>query len=244
MAVALIVAAGRGERLGVTAPKALAELAGRSLLARGVELMLACEPIDRIVVALPPGIELAAALEPASWISTGGAAAGGARARDAVIAVEGGVVRSESVAAALAAAGPGPDDEPVVVHDAARPLATPELVRRTLDVLEDDPELAGAIAAVPVADTVKRVREGNVVETLDRAELWAVQTPQTFRRGALQRALDVPAEIIAKATDDSWLVERCGGRVAIVPSERENLKVTTPFDLVVAEFLIARGQES
>jgi 2-C-methyl-D-erythritol 4-phosphate cytidylyltransferase len=221
LAVALIVAAGRGERLGVAAPKALAELAGRSLLARSVELMLACELIDRVVVALPPGVS----------------------APPGSLGVPGGAVRSESVAAALAAAGPGPDDEPVVVHDAARPLATPELVRRTLEALEGDPELAGAIAAVPVADTVKRVREGGVVyETLDRAELWAVQTPQTFRRGALERALDVPAEVIAKATDDAWLVERHGGRVAIVPSERENLKVTTPFDLVVAELLIARGQ--
>jgi 2-C-methyl-D-erythritol 4-phosphate cytidylyltransferase len=221
LAVALIVAAGRGERLGVAAPKALAELAGRSLLAWSVELMLACESIDRVVVALPPGVS----------------------APPGSLGVPGGAVRSESVAAALAAAGPGPDDEPVVVHDAARPLATPELVRRTLEALEGDPELAGAIAAVPVADTVKRVREGGVVyETLDRAELWAVQTPQTFRRGALERALDVPAEVIAKATDDAWLVERGGGRVAIVPSERENLKVTTPFDLVVAELLIARGQ--
>ncbi len=219
MAVALIVAAGRGERLGAGAPKALAELAGRSLLARSVELMLACESIDRVVVALPPGV-------PAPPGSLG---------------VPGGAVRSESVANALAAAGPGPDDELVVVHDAARPLATPVLVKRTLDALARDPGLDGAIAAAPVADTVKRVRDGVVVETLDRAELWAVQTPQAFRRAALQRALDVPAEIIAKATDDAWLLERSGGRIAIVASERENLKVTTPLDLAVAELLLVRG---
>ncbi|HTR72036.1 MAG TPA: 2-C-methyl-D-erythritol 4-phosphate cytidylyltransferase [Solirubrobacteraceae bacterium] len=262
MAVALIVAAGRGERLGAGAPKALAELAGRSLLARSVELMLACQSIDRVVVALPPGAELAAALESASSASAGGAAgvggapvaggdavAAGAQTRDAgsaveggaLIAVEGGAVRSESVANALAAAGPGPDDEPVVVHDAARPLATPVLVQRTLDALARDPGLDGAIAAVPVADTVKRVRDGVVVETLDRAELWAVQTPQAFRRAALQRALDVPAEVIAKATDDAWLLERSGGRIAIVPSDSQNLKITDPLDLEWAEFLIARG---
>jgi 2-C-methyl-D-erythritol 4-phosphate cytidylyltransferase len=219
LAIALIVAAGRGERLGASAPKALAELAGRSLLQRSVELMLDCEPIERVVVALPPGV----------------AAPSGS------LGVPGGAARSQSVANALAAAGPGSDEEPVVVHDAARPLATPELVRRTLEALDRDPELDGAIAAVPVADTVKRARDGIVVETLDRAELWAVQTPQTFRRGALQRALEAPAEVIARATDDAWLVERSGGRVAIVPSERQNLKVTTPFDLAVAELLLARA---
>ena len=79
-----------------------------------------------------------------------------------------------------------------------------------------------------------------MVETLDRASLWAVQTPQVFRRAALERALDVPAEILAQATDDAWLVERLGGRVAIVPSDSENLKITTPLDLDLAELLVAR----
>ena len=78
-----------------------------------------------------------------------------------------------------------------------------------------------------------------VVQTLDRSALWAVQTPQVFRRGALQRALDVPGEILAQATDDAWLVERLGGRVAIVPCGSENLKITTPLDLSLAELLIA-----
>jgi 2-C-methyl-D-erythritol 4-phosphate cytidylyltransferase len=228
LALALIVAAGRGERLGAGAPKALAELAGRTLLTRSADLMLACEEIERVAVALPPGV----------------------RAPAGAIGAQGGAVRSASVASALAVAGPGDEDEPVVVHDAARPLATPALVRRTIDALLGDPGLDGAIAAAPVTDTVKRVGgDGVVIETLARSELWAVQTPQTFRRGALTRALDVPADVLAQATDDAWLIERAaaggggggGGRVAIVPSSSENLKVTTPLDLALAELLIERG---
>jgi 2-C-methyl-D-erythritol 4-phosphate cytidylyltransferase len=243
MVIALIVAAGSGERLGADRPKALVQLAGRSLLQWSVDLMLACGGadggIERVVVALPPGV----------------------LAPPGTIGVEGGAVRSESVARALHAAGPGDPEDLVVVHDAARPLASPELVRRSLSALAagdggDGASLDAAIAAAPVADTIKRVQAasglgsgdgddlapegvGVVVETLDRSALWAVQTPQVFRRGALQRALDVPAEILARATDDAWLVERLGGRVAIVPSGSENLKITTPLDLSLAELLIA-----
>jgi 2-C-methyl-D-erythritol 4-phosphate cytidylyltransferase len=218
--LALIVAAGRGERLGADGPKALVELAGRSLLQWSVDLMLAVGGIDRVVVALPPGVS----------------------APTGTIGVEGGAVRSESVAFALAAAGPGDPEDLVVVHDAARPLASAELVRRSLAALsgQDGASLDAAIAAAPVADTIKRVSEGVVVQTFDRSELWAVQTPQVFRRAALERALDVPAEILAQATDDAWLVERLGGRVAIVPSSSENLKITTPLDLALAELLIGR----
>ena len=98
----------------------------------------------------------------------------------------------------------------------------------------------GAIAAAPVTDTVKRLDgEGIVSETLERSSLWAVQTPQVFRRVALERALDVPAEVLARATDDAWLVERMGGRVTVVPAPHENVKVTTPLDLALAERLLA-----
>ena len=177
--------------------------------------------VERIVVALPPGVPAPAG----------------------TVGVEGGAVRSESVARALAAAGDGGPEDLVVVHDAARPLASAELVRRTLATLAGDSGAGpdAAIAAVPVSDTVKRVDEGGVVvQTLDRSTLWAVQTPQVFRRTALERALDVPAEILAQATDDAWLVERLGGRVVVVPAERSNLKITTELDLALAELLIAR----
>lgn len=218
MALALILAAGSGERLGADRPKALVELAGRSLLQWSVDLMLAVSEIDRIVVALPPGV-----LAPTG--TTG---------------VQGGAVRSESVARALEAAGPGDPEDMIVVHDAARPLASAELVRAALDTLAGTDDLDAAIAAAPVIDTIKRANDDVVVETLDRSALWAVQTPQVFRRGALQRALDVPGEILAQATDDAWLVERLGGRVAIVPFGSENLKITTPLDLSLAELLVGR----
>jgi 2-C-methyl-D-erythritol 4-phosphate cytidylyltransferase len=97
----------------------------------------------------------------------------------------------------------------------------------------------GAIAAAPVTDTVKRVDGGLVRETLDRSQLWAVQTPQVFRRASLERALDVPHDVLVQATDDAWLVERAGGTVAVVPAPAENLKVTTPLDLALAEMLLA-----
>jgi len=214
LAVALIVAAGSGERLGADGPKAVVELAGRTLLQWSVDALRAAPAIERIVVALPAG-----AAAPAG---TSG--------------VSGGAVRSESVRLALAAAGAG---DPVLIHDAARPLVTVELVQATIRALEADETIDGAIAAVPMTDTVKRVTDGLVCETLDRDELWGVQTPQVFRRAALERALDVPNEVLAQATDDAWLIERAGGRVRVVESSRENLKITTPHDLVVAEMLLA-----
>ena len=216
MTVALILAAGRGERLGVGAPKALTELAGRPLLQWSVDALREVPSIERIVVALPPGAEAPAG-------TTG---------------VPGGAVRSESVRLALAAAGTG---DPVLVHDAARPLLTRELAERVIEAALQE-RVDAAIAAAPVTDTVKRVDQDRaVVETLDRSDLWAVQTPQVFRRAALERALEVPDEVLAQATDDAWLVERAGGRVLVVEAPRENLKVTTPLDLALAELLIGRG---
>jgi 2-C-methyl-D-erythritol 4-phosphate cytidylyltransferase len=215
--VALIVAAGRGERLEASRPKALVELAGRPLVQWSVQALRSAPGIGRIVVALPPG----------------------APAPAGTIGVPGGAVRSESVRLALAADGDGRDSDLVLVHDAARPLLTAELVERVIAAARQD-GVDGAIAAAPVTDTVKRVAAGVVRETLDRSDLWAVQTPQVFRRTALERALDVPDEILARATDDAWLVERRGGTVAVVRAPRENLKVTTELDLAVAELLLAR----
>jgi 2-C-methyl-D-erythritol 4-phosphate cytidylyltransferase len=213
MVIALILAAGSGERLGADQPKALVELAGRPLYGWSLDVMRALPSIERIVIALPPGTQ----------------------APPGVITVDGGAVRSESVRLALAAAGPG---DPVLVHDAARPLLTAELAAATIRALEEDDTIDAAIAATPMTDTVKRVTDGLVSETLDRSELWAVQTPQVFRRAALERALDVPEEVLAQATDDAWLIERAGGRVGVVHASNENLKVTTPLDLAVAEMLL------
>jgi 2-C-methyl-D-erythritol 4-phosphate cytidylyltransferase len=217
--VALIVAAGRGERLGADRPKALVGLGGKPLLQWSVDALRAVPSIQRIVVALPPDIAAPAG----------------------TVGVPGGAVRSESVRLALAAAGEG---DPVLVHDAARPLLTRELAERVIAAALVE-GVDAAIAAAALTDTVKRVGQGvagvdTVLETLDRSSLCAVQTPQVFRRAALERALDVTAEVLARATDDAWLVERAGGRVVVVDGPRENLKVTTPLDLALAEMLIAR----
>jgi 2-C-methyl-D-erythritol 4-phosphate cytidylyltransferase len=170
--------------------------------------------VDRVVVALPPGEEAPAG----------------------TVGVAGGQVRSGSVRAALAAAGEG---DPVIVHDAARPLALADLFARALAELEAY-GCDGVVAAAPVTDTVKEAGDDRaVLRTLDRERLWAVQTPQVFRRGALERALQVDDDALAAATDDAWLVERAGGIVRVVPAPRENLKVTTAVDLRVAELLLA-----
>jgi 2-C-methyl-D-erythritol 4-phosphate cytidylyltransferase len=217
LAVALIVAAGLGERLGASRPKALVELAGRPLVQWSVDTLSSVAAIERIVVALPAGVE----------------------APTGTVGVEGGAVRSESVLRALAAVGPG---DSVLVHDAARPLTSVELVQATLAAVEEE-GVDAAIAAAPVTDTVKQADgDGVVTLTLDRSTLWAVQTPQVFRRAALEHALDVSADVLARATDDAWLVERAGGRVVVVPAPKDNLKVTTPVDLALAELLIARDR--
>jgi len=223
MTVALIVAAGRSERFGGTRPKAFVELAGRPLLQWSIDALCALEEVTRIVVALPPGERLPEVLP----------AAGATE----VAAVEGAEVRSGSVARALAAAG---DDRTVLVHDAARPLLTPALAASVTGALRADPRADAAIAAARVTDTIKRIDDARAVrETLERASLWAVQTPQVFLRASLERALEVPADVLAQATDDAWLVERAGGRVIVVETGAENIKVTTPLDLRIAELVLA-----
>ena len=219
MAVALIVAAGRGERLGSDRPKALVALAGRPMLEWSVDVLRSLEQVERIAVALPAA-ELACA--PAG-----------------TIAVAGGVVRSQSVREALRAVGEG---DPVIVHDAARPLAPAELFTRALVQLERSRAHA-VIAAAPVSDTIKEVADDGrtVTRTLARGRLWAVQTPQVFRRAVLERALLAANDsVLAAATDDAWLVERIGGVVEVVESSPANIKVTTPTDLRLAELLLAQ----
>jgi 2-C-methyl-D-erythritol 4-phosphate cytidylyltransferase len=227
MTIALIVAAGSGERLGVGRPKALVELAGRALVLWSIDALAQTPGIERVIVAMPQGAETLPALT----------------SRSEVTIVDGGASRSDSVRRALLAAGdsPGAAAELVLVHDAARPLVTATLAARVIAALQEDRGADAAIAAMPVTDTVKRVdRDGGVSETLDRAELWAVQTPQVFRREALADALEVPARELARATDDAWLIEQAGGKVIVVRASDENLKVTTPLDLDVAALVLAR----
>ena len=169
------------------------------------------EVCDRVVVAVPPGFETCADQ------------------------VEGGPVRSDSVRRALAAA---PEATVAVVHDAARPLLTRELVERCIAALEEG--FDGAIAASPVIDTVKEADEqGRVTRTLDRSRLWAIQTPQVFVAAVLRDALDAPLEDLAAATDDASLVEAAGGRVRVVEAPPTNFKVTSNEDLERAARLLA-----
>ena len=164
------------------------------------------------------------------------------QAPSGTIAVAGGEQRSHSVRAALAACDLG---DPVIVHDAARPLATPELFEQALEELERH-HADAVIAAAPVTDTIKETGPDGrtVTRTLDRSRLWAVQTPQVFRRTALERALTGGDQELARATDDAWLVEQAGGVVRIVSSGPGNLKVTTPDDLRVAELLLTERLEA
>jgi 2-C-methyl-D-erythritol 4-phosphate cytidylyltransferase len=211
-AVALVVAAGRGERLGSQGPKALVRLADRTLLEWSLDAIRATRAITQIVVAMPARHA----------------------APEGTITATGGVTRSHSVRNALALCDPAA--EYVLVHDAARPLLTPELVQSVLAACVG---VDAAIAAAPVTDTIKE--GGDLVRrTLARGDLWAVQTPQVFRREALQQALNVTDEQLAAATDDASLIEAQGGTVRLVPAPRENLKVTTPLDLRVAELLLAQ----
>jgi 2-C-methyl-D-erythritol 4-phosphate cytidylyltransferase len=204
-------------------------LAGRPLVEWSIAAMRAARGVRSIVVACPPG----------HLHELGGSDLG---------VVEGGATRARSVANALAAVG----TELVAIHDAARPLLTPQLVEGVVATLAADPE-----ADAPVTDTIKRAasprgqlrdsphaggddRAISVAETLDRGELWAAQTPQAFRVDALRRALEGDPSLVEAATDEAMLIEAAGGRVLIHPAPAENLKVTTPLDLELAALLLQR----
>lgn len=217
---ALIAAAGSGERLGIDRPKAFAALAGRPLLAESLDRLDRCESIDAIIVAAPPGWE-----EPSILLAEELAAS------KVVACVVGGATRAESVAAAFAEV---PEEAlVVVVHDAARPLLDDTVVERLLVCVGEGYD--GAVPVLPVADTLKRVRDGAVVETVGRDDLVVAQTPQAFIASALRRAF---ARDLSGATDCASLVERAGGRVAVVDGDPRLLKVTTPSDLALVEALL------
>jgi 2-C-methyl-D-erythritol 4-phosphate cytidylyltransferase len=214
---ALIAAAGSGERLGIDRPKAFAVLGGRPLLAESVERLDRCPFVDAIVVAAPPEWE-----EPAILLTEEIAAS------KVVACVTGGATRAASVKAAFAEV---PEEALViVVHDAARPIVGDDVVERVLEPLGLG--FDGAVPGVPVRDTLKLVRDGAVVETVDRHDLFAAQTPQAFLAPTLRRAF---AGDVGSATDCASLVEAIGGRVALVEGDPRLVKVTTPADLALVE---------
>jgi 2-C-methyl-D-erythritol 4-phosphate cytidylyltransferase len=210
---AILVAAGRGERLGLDQPKAFARLGEDPLLAEPLRRLDESEWIDAIVLVAPPGWE-----EPAILLAE-------ELGCDKVSAcVPGGATRADSVRAGLAEV---PDDAIVVlVHDAARPLLPPDVIERVLAPLSEGWD--GAVPGLPVADTLKRVgADGAVAETVSRDGLWAVQTPQAFVADALRAAAAAGGD----ATDCASLVEARGGRIKVVPGDARLLKVTTADDL-------------
>jgi 2-C-methyl-D-erythritol 4-phosphate cytidylyltransferase len=215
---ALLLGAGAGNRLGASVPKAFSEVAGRPLLEHSLE-RFRTHPLVRDVVVLVP----------ASYVERAQALSG-----DSLV-VAGGVTRLDSVRVGLAALAD--DVDAVLVHDVARPFVPADLIDRVVAALAE-----GADAVVPglaVTDTIKRVdSDERVLETVDRRELRAVQTPQGFRIAALVAAHEGAPE----ASDDAGLIEALGGTVVVVAGAEEAFKITRPWDLRVAEALAARGR--
>jgi len=212
--------------MGAGRAKAFLPLAGRPLLLRAAEAFEAAPEVEAIVAVVPQGDQREARDLLASL-------------RKVTAVVPGGATRQDSVRAGLAALPDGFDGI-VLVHDAARALVVPALIS---SVARAAAETGAAIPVLPLVDTIKRVRDGLLQETLDRAELAAAQTPQGVRRALLEEALDGAARDGVTVTDEAMAVERLGRPVAAVTGSPRNLKITTPHDLRWAEMLLASAVE-
>jgi 2-C-methyl-D-erythritol 4-phosphate cytidylyltransferase/2-C-methyl-D-erythritol 2,4-cyclodiphosphate synthase len=220
---AIIAAGGQGRRFGAAVPKQLLTIGGRSMLERSVRTFLEHPSVDEVVVALP--LDLVA--DPPPYLRA---------ARKPLQLVMGGDRRQDSVLNAFNVSNERSDV--LVVHDAARPFASPDLVSRTIAAAA---ESGAAVAAVPSSDTVKRSADHVLVaETIPRASIYLAQTPQAFRRAVLRDALAL-AETAVEVTDEATLAERAGHPVRLVPGEAANIKITTPTDLSIAEALGGGG---
>lgn len=221
----VIVAAGSGNRLGLATPKAFVRVAGMTLLARALRTLRSVDAIGEAVVAVPSGMERAARGE-----------VNAAGLEIPVKITPGGGERQDSVGIALAFTSAEADI--AIVHDAARPFATAAMFS---ECIEAAARIGGAIAAIPVADTLKRVEGGRSIQsTLTRSGLWQAQTPQAFHRALLVEAHARASRDGTVATDDSDLVERLGARVEVVEGSPLNFKITTPDDLAIAEAIATR----
>lgn len=220
---AIVPAAGRGERLGPGVPKALRLVGGVPMLVHAVRALARARLVDVVVVAAPPGDEAEVrGLLDAYEVPTD------------VRVTTGGETRQDSVRLALESLDP--DVDVVLVHDAARPLAPSELVDDVVSAVERGAE--AAIPAMPVADTIKRVEGGRVVETLRREGLYSVQTPQGFTRDLLTKAHEAAVIDGFAGTDDASLVERLGSPVVVIEGHPDAAKVTRPADLATAEHVL------
>lgn len=218
-AVALVAAAGRGERLGANIPKALLRISGRPLLAFALQTVDACDELEAVVVAAPP--DRLDEIADVAKVSV-----------KLMEVVAGGETRNASIRSALEVV---PEEfDAVVCHDVARPFASPALFTAVLTPLD---HADGAVPTLPVHDTVKRMDGKDIGETLSRDGLVLAQTPQAFRRQALEAAHRAAAVDGFEGTDDAALVERAGYRLVSVPGDPSNLKLTTAADLRLATAL-------
>lgn len=223
---ALVPAAGAGRRMNAGLPKQYLTLRGRALAEQTLHRLLAVARIERIMVAV--------AADDPWWPSL--AVAGQAR----VASTTGGATRAESVRAGLTALAEEADDEDrVLVHDMARPCVRPSDIERLLAATGDD----GAILAQASTDTLKQADDGRITATLERASIWRAQTPQLFPVGLLRRALDECLDAGVDVTDEASAVERLGRQPLLVEGSADNLKVTQPADLALAEFHLARQEQ-
>jgi 2-C-methyl-D-erythritol 4-phosphate cytidylyltransferase len=220
-AVAILVAAGRGERMGADRPKAFLELGGQPLLLRAARAFDDAPSVELVVAVVPEG-QVEAARGMLRPLATG------------IVVVAGGARRQDSVLEGLKQVPDGFDGV-VLVHDAARPLVDVRLIE---DVARVAAEGGAALPVLPVVDTVKRLREGRVVETLDREDLGAAQTPQGFRLDLLVSAYEAAFRDRVSLTDEAMAVERLGAPVRVVRGSPLNRKITTPEDLAWAEGLL------
>ena len=230
MNVAIIPAAGSGSRLGGQIPKQFLELGGAPILAHTISRFIECDDISAIAVALP-----------ADRLDEFRARNRGARIVKPIYYVNGGAERSDSILNALEAVAEL-QPEIVAVHDAVRPFVTPAQISA---VIAKAKEVGAAILALPATDTIKEVEAGLIQRTIDRRRIWRAQTPQAFRYELLMRAnLEARAAGLPSAltTDDSLLVERLGAPVAVVEGSPNNIKITTPEDLILAETLFEQDQ--
>ena len=228
MTWAVVPAAGRGARFGAEIPKQYLPLAGRTVLEHSLRAVLDHDDVDGVMVVIAPG-------DPhwPGWRDIGG---------KPVLTCRGGAERADSVLAGLhALPGTVSEEQWVLVHDAARPCLRRQDLARLLAVGQADP--VGALLAAPVRDTLKRADPvGKSQATEPREWLWRALTPQLFRRGGLVRALEAAQRAGVRGTDEAMAMERLGLRPCLVAGSEDNLKITTPADLALAEFLLARGE--
>lgn len=224
---AVVPAAGRGTRFGGPTPKQYLPLAGKPVIAHALEAVLAHPRVAGAVVALAAGDELWP-----GWRELAG---------KPVLRCEGGSERADSVLAALRAVPGAGDETLVLVHDAARPNLAAADLARLLEAADAHPD--GAILAAPVRDTLKRAgTDATIDATEPRERLWRALTPQAFRHGPLLRALERAKDMGVQVTDEAMAMELGGARPRLVEGREDNLKVTTPADLALAEFLVSRSR--